>query len=282
VSLPRTAAEFGVAHSSTPTLWSVWGRRRRDLAYGAGVHVARFGVIMLGLLVAPLLGITGWYAGLFVNVLCAVFAMALVTHLRLWKRIGFTTWWRGRRAALLLIVPLGEALLWLLPAGLVEEPPGFGFWALTLLLVGFNEELVSRGVVLERLRRGFGPYSAVGLTAALFGMQHLSAFATTSRGGYDIVTNVLVSGCYGFALAAFQFRFAWIWPLILIHGLADFTTILSSGGLTDVMVGATLVLFIVYGIILIRGRAGSPGTRSDEPLLRRETTSAESDPPPDA
>jgi hypothetical protein len=42
------------------------------------------------------------------------------------------------------------------------------------------------------------------------------------------------------------------------------------------------VLFIVYGIILIRGRAGSPGTRSDEPLLRRETTSAESDPPPDA
>ena len=87
------------------------GQRWRDLAYGVGVHVARFGVIMLGLFVAPLLGITGWYAGLFVNVLCAVFAAALVTHLRLWKRIGFTTWWRGRRAALLLIVPLGEALL---------------------------------------------------------------------------------------------------------------------------------------------------------------------------
>jgi len=229
-----------------------------DVSYGLVVHVARFGVIMLGLLLAPLLGVTGWYAGLFVNVLCAGFAAGLVTYLGLWDRIGLTIVWRGRTAALLLVVPLGEALLWLLPDGLVEQPPGFGLWALTLLLVGFNEELISRGVVLERLRGSFGPYSAVGLTAALFGLQHLSAFATTDRGSYDIWTNVLVSGCYGFALAAFQFRFAWILPLIAIHGLADFTTILTSGGLSDLMVVATLVVFVGYGFIVIRGRAGAP------------------------
>lgn len=225
-----------------------------DLGFGIGVHVARFGVIMLGLLIAPLIGITGFYAGLFTNVLCVVFAAGLVTYLGLWQRIGFTTAWRGRTAALFLLVPLGEALLWLLPDGLVEQSPGYGLWALTLLLVGVNEELVSRGVVLERMRRGFGAYSAVGITAALFGLQHLSAFATTGRGGYDIASNVLVSACYGFALAAFQLRFAWIWPLILIHGLADFTTILSADGLSDIAVVATLLVFIAYGIIVIRGR----------------------------
>ncbi|MGI8644753.1 MAG: CPBP family intramembrane glutamic endopeptidase [Nocardioides sp.] len=230
--------------------------RSRGLAIAVGVHVARFAVIIGGLTLGPLLGITGWYTGLFVNVLCAAFAAALVTCCGLWRRIGFTTLWRGRTAALLLLVPLGEALVWLLPDGLVEQPPGFGLWALTLLLVGFNEELVSRGVVLERLRRGFGPTSAVVLTAALFGLQHLSAFATTSRGSYDILTNVLVSGCYGFALAAFQLRFAWIWPLILIHGLADFTTILTSGGLSDALVVVTLVVFIGYGVLLLRGRIG--------------------------
>lgn len=237
------------------------GPRWIDLSYGVGVHAARFGVIMSGLLLAPLLGITGWYAGLFVNVLCAGFAVGLVTYLGLWKRIGLTTRWRGRTAALLLLVPLGEALLWLLPNGLVEEPPGYALWALTLLLVGFNEELISRGVVLERLRGSFGAHSAVGLTAALFGAQHLSAFATTSRGGYDIATNVLVSGCYGFALAAFQFRFVWIWPLMLIHGFADFTTILTSGGLGDALVGATLVVFVGYGILVLRGRDGPGGIR---------------------
>lgn len=225
----------------------------RAVGFGIAVHVARFGVIVLGLEIAPLLGITGWYSGLFTNALCVVFAAALVTYLGLWRRIGATTLWRGRKAGLLLLVPLGEALLWLLPDGLIEKPPGFGLWALTLLLVGVNEELISRGVVLERMRRAFNPYAAVAITAALFGLQHLSAFATTSRGAYDIVTNVLVSACYGFALAAFQFRFAWIVPLILIHGLADFTTILTSGGLGDLAVVGTLVLFVTYGILVIRG-----------------------------
>ena len=209
---------------------------------------------MLGLWIAPLLGITGWYMGLFVNVLCALFAAGLVTWFGLWKRIGFTTLWRGRTALLLLLVPLAEALLWLLPSGLVEQPPGFGLWALTLLLVGFNEELISRGVVLERMRRSFGAYSAVAITAALFGLQHLSAFATSNRDSYDILTNVLVSACYGFALAAFQFRFAWIWPLILLHGLVDFTTILTSGGLPDAVVVVTLVVFLAYGILILRRR----------------------------
>ncbi len=48
-------------------------------------------------------------------------------------------------------------------------------------------------------------------------------------------------------------RFAWIVPLMLIHGLADFTTILTSGGLGDLAVVGTLVLFVTYGILVIRG-----------------------------
>ena len=220
-------------------------------------------MIILGLAVAPLLGIGGWYQGLFVNVLCGLFAVGLVTYLRLWRKVGFTTLWRGRAAGILLLIPLSEALLWMLPAGLIEQPPGFGLWAVTLLLVGFNEELISRGVVLERMRRSFGAYSSVAITAALFGLQHLSAFATTDRGAYDVLTNVLVSACYGFALAAFQFRFAWIWPLILIHGLADFTTILTSDGLSDAAVVVTLVLFLAYGILVIRTRPVRLGANSD-------------------
>jgi uncharacterized protein len=239
----------------------VMRRRWSDLGFAVGVHVARFGVIMLGLWIAPLLGISGWYMGLFVNVLCALFAAGLVTWLGLWKRIGFTALWRGRTAALLLLVLLAEALLWMLPDGLVEQPPGFGLWGLTLVLVGFNEELVSRGVVLERLRRSFGAYSAVSLTAALFGLQHLSAFATSSRDSYDILTNVLVSACYGFALAAFQFRFAWIWPLILIHALADFTTILTARPLPDAVVVVTVAVFLGYGILLLRTYRGASTRR---------------------
>lgn len=229
----------------------------RALASAVGVHLLRFGVIVGGLELAPLIGISGWYAGLFVNALCVLLAAGLVTRLGLWHRIGIAVAWRSWAALLPLLVLLAEALLWVVPDGLAEQPPGWALWALTLLLVGVNEELISRGVVLERLRSAYAGHVAVALTAALFGLQHLSAFATGSRGVEDVLTIVLISGCYGFALAAFQLRFAWIWPLILLHGFADFTNILSVGGHGDVVVAVTLVVFLSLGVLLLRGRPPS-------------------------
>ena len=222
------------------------------MLFGVAVHVARFAVIMFGLWLGPLLGITGWYTGLFVNALCSVFAIALVTYFRLWRRIGFLAWSRGRLALILLTVPILEAVFRFAPTGVSDEPPGFTLWAVTLLLVGFNEELISRGVVLERLRVDFSPLWAVTITAALFGLQHLSAFATTSRDAFDILGNVLASATYGFALAAFQYRFSWIWPLILIHAMADFTSILARTYYNDYVAAATSVVFVLYGLLLLR------------------------------
>ena len=231
------------------------GLQIRAVSFGLIVHVARFAVILFGLWLAPLVGVTGWYLGLFVNVLCAVYAVyavALVTYLKLWKSVGFLMLWRGRSSLLLLAVPFAEAVFRVVPNGLTDQPPGFGLWTLTLLLVGFNEELISRGVVLGRLSRSFTAIPAVAVTAALFGLQHLSAFATTDREAYDVLTNVLASATYGFALAAFQYRFSWIWPLIVIHGLADFTSILARTSYGDLVVAVTSVIFVIYGLVVLR------------------------------
>lgn len=236
----------------------------RDLAFGGAVHLGRFGVILGGLVVAPLIGITGWYAGLFVNALCCTYAAALVTYYRLWPRIGIGRFWGGRAAALFLLVLLAESLSWVLPAGLDIAPPGAALWALTLLLVGFNEELVSRGVVLERLRRSLTAVPAVALTGALFGLQHLSLFATTGRDTYDILTNVLLSWIVGFAMAAFQYRFRWILPLILIHALADFTAIHAREPHGDGFAVGTAIVFVVLGAVILRTRDGS-GLRRTTP-----------------
>lgn len=247
--------------------------RGRAIGYAVAFQLARFGVIVAGLALAPRLGISGWYAGLFVNALCCLFAAALVTWQRLWRRSGFLTLWRGRAAALLLLVPLAEALSWVVPAGPVERAPGYALWALSLLLVGFNEELISRGVVLDRLSRDFRALAAVTITAALFGLQHLSLLLTTSRGTVDVLTNVLASACYGFGLAAFQYRFAWVGPLIVLHGLADFTTLLASNSFGDPVVAATSIMYVGYGLLIIRplvGRAGltRPGGPARPPHRR--------------
>ncbi|MBZ2197971.1 CPBP family intramembrane glutamic endopeptidase [Occultella gossypii] len=235
----------------------------RAIAFGTSVHLARFAIIVITLAVAPMLGITGWYLGLAANVACVAFAAVLVTVRGLWRQSGILVRWRGRTAVILLVPLVIEVLVWAVPEGLVEQPPGFGLWSLTLLLAAANEELTSRVVVLERMRPAFRPHIAVAITAALFGLQHLSAFATTSRTFDDILLNVLVSACYGFALAAFQLRFRWLWPLILLHAGANFATLFSARPLPDAVIAITLVMFIGLGLTILRSMKPSPTRSSD-------------------
>lgn len=223
------------------------------------VHLLRFAVIVVSLWVAPRIGITGWYAGLAANIACCALAVTLMTRLKLWRSTGFLTLVRSRWAGLALVPFILEALLWAAPGGLASQAPGYGLWALTLLLVGVNEELISRGVVLTGLRRSFAAAPAVVITAALFGAQHLSHFATGSRGVGDIALNVVLSGCYGFALAAYQLRYAWIWPLILVHATSDFTVILAASVAPDVWYALATCALVAVGVVLLR--AGRPPVR---------------------
>lgn len=247
--------------------------RWQVLGFGAGVHLLRFGVIAGALALAPLLGISGWYLGLAANVACVLLAVVFVTARRQWRRSGLFSLWRGRTAALFLIPFVAELLLWAVPSGLVERPPGFGLWALTLLLVGVNEELISRVVVLERIRSSFGPLGAVALTGALFGLQHLSAFATSARTVEDVLLNVLVSACYGIGLAAFQYRFRWVLPLVLLHSAVDFTTILSANPLPDPVVAVTCLAFLATAAVILRPLVTDRGSFRRRPAESRTGSS---------
>ena len=216
------------------------------------MHAGRLLVIVATLAVAPMAGITGWYMGLAANIACVIYAAVLVTVRHQWRSSGLFVAWRGPLPLLLLVPLVLEVTLWAVPGGLTNRPPGYGLWALTLLLVGINEELTSRVVVLGRMRLSFGALPAVSITAALFGLQHLSAFLTGDRGTEDILLNVVVSACYGFSLAAFQYRYAWVLPLIILHAAADFTTILSRQPLSDPMIGVTLIGFLLLGLVILR------------------------------
>lgn len=240
--------------------------RLPPLADAAGITLLRFLVMLVVLELAGAAGVEGWYLGLVANIAVTVLAVVLVTRRGLWRACGFTVAWRSW-AALVTLVPLAfEAVSWTLPAGLLPQDPGYLLWAVTLLLVGVNEELISRGVILSRLQEAYRPWSAVTLTATLFGLQHLSAFALTSRDAGDILGNVALSGISGFALAAYQWRFRWIWPLILVHGVADFTTLLAAKPLPDVLIGAAHVMLLALGLGLLRwpgGRAQGSGGQDD-------------------
>ncbi|MFC7374223.1 CPBP family intramembrane glutamic endopeptidase [Brachybacterium sp. GCM10030267] len=221
------------------------------------LEVLRFLVILAALAIAPLFGITGWYMGLFANVLCVVYAIVIVSVLGLWRDQGVLRLWRSPWAALWLLPFVVEALIWLVhPGGFSMQPPGILLWSLTRLFVGVNEELVNRVAVLGTLRRAFSPVPSAVLSGALFGLAHLSLLVTTpGRATDDVLLNVLASATYGFALAASQLRFRWLLPLVFIHATADMTVIMTGGQVplwTDIAIHGG---FVVLGVLLLR----SPG-----------------------
>ncbi|WP_158630347.1 acVLRF1 family peptidyl-tRNA hydrolase [Glycomyces terrestris] len=231
----------------------------RAILLATAVQLARFGLIVGALAIAPDLGIHGWYQGLFANAVCALFAIAVVTRLRLWRRSGLFALRRSGRAALLLLPFVFEALVWLAyPGGFGPLAPGYGLWALTLLLVGVNEELTSRVAVLESLRTAFSSRWAVLIAGVMFGLQHLSLLATGDPSTEDVVTILVLTSIYGIALGAYQVRFAWVLPLVLVHAASDFTQILTADPVPFAMHAVLSLGLLAFGLRLLAGRREGP------------------------
>lgn len=229
--------------------------RTRVLAEAVAILVLRFALMAL---VATAAAPLGWYAGLVVNVVLGAAAVLLVHHLRLWASLGGlrpSPHHRGdsTATALLWLVPfLVDIAVWVVPHGLRVRPPGLALWTVTLLLVGLNEELFVRGVILTRLQRAWSAPMAVTLSACLFGLQHLSNLVLTSRGTVDVLQNVVLSGIHGFAYAAFQVRWRWLWPLVVLHAVSDLSKVLPARPLSDPQIVIEHAALLGVGLLLLR------------------------------
>lgn len=226
------------------------------------VQGGRLAVILGASALLPALGVRGWDVGLVVNILCCIYAVVLVTAFRLWRTSGIARI-RVGPMALVALVPLAlEACSWLIPTGVAVVPPGYGWWFASLLLVGINEELVSRVVVLSWLRRAFPVVPAVLISAALFGLQHLSHLATRDASPGAVTWTVVTTACFGLAYGAFQARFGWALPLILLHTLSDWFSILTPGHPGDLIIGTGLVLLVGTAWMLLATRGPGAGARN--------------------
>jgi membrane protease YdiL (CAAX protease family) len=91
------------------------------------------------------------------------------------------------------------------------------------LLVGFSEELMLRGAVLQGFRHATSIWSAVLLTSIAFGAMHsMNVFVTSDLKG------ALVQSCAAFlsglVFIALRLRTGSLWPPIIVHALWDFAT----------------------------------------------------------
>lgn len=97
----------------------------------------------------------------------------------------------------------------------------------TCLFVGFNEEVLFRGIILRNLHPEQHPYRAIVISAALFSSFHLLnliAFIPLSAMVFQL-GNTFLFGLF-FALIALKLNN--LWPLILFHALWDFSSIAAE------------------------------------------------------
>ncbi|MET4654842.1 membrane protease YdiL (CAAX protease family) [Exiguobacterium sp. PvP048] len=97
----------------------------------------------------------------------------------------------------------------------------------TTLFVGFNEEVLFRGIILRNLHPERHPYRAIVISAALFSSFHLLnliAFIPVSAMIFQL-GNTFLFGLF-FALIALKLNN--LWPLIFFHALWDFSSIAAD------------------------------------------------------
>ncbi|MWC00153.1 CPBP family intramembrane glutamic endopeptidase [Agromyces seonyuensis] len=136
-------------------------------------------------------------------------------------------WWMWI-AVVLAVVPI---LLRLAATDWAEYTPGVVVAFLVLgLAIGFTEELVTRGVDVNLLRRhGYGERVVFVLSSLLFALLHSGNIVS---GAEPLVVGVTVLYTFGFGATMFLSMRATgsIVPAMLLHACTDPTTILAVGG----------------------------------------------------
>lgn len=148
----------------------------------------------------------------------------------------------------------------------------------TGLLIGFAEELLTRGFAVNLLRKaGYGERSVMVLSSLVFALLHTANFL----GGQPVqtvLTTVVFTFFFGIAMyLVMRVTGSIVWA-ILLHAITDPTTMLATGGIdtTTVQVsplvhlaGTSIYVYAILGIVAICAVGGRVG------LSRRAVRKAE-------
>jgi len=149
-------------------------------------------------------------------------------------------------------------------------------WLLTGLFVGLAEELLTRGLVVNLMRKaGQGEIAVALVSSAFFAALHAGNFFTTDQGLSTTATQVVYTFFFGFIMyLALRLTRRLIWP-ILLHASTDPTVSLfaahpAAGNPLSILASLSTYLIIATGAVLLivfivserrRARVGiHPGT----------------------
>lgn len=161
---------------------------------------------------------------------CA-FAALLLTSFGWWGRVGFLA--LPSRHDLVRLAPLalliGGMIAAIVAAGPDPMKPSLVVaFGLVALGAGFSEEALFRGVLLEAMR-SWGLVRALVGSTTVFSLIHVAGLAAGASLETTITQVVLYAIPFGLAFGGLRLTGRSIWPLVLIHAMNNFGSLLTTG-----------------------------------------------------
>ena len=188
------------------------------------------------------------------SLILSVIAALLLVQMGWWKVVGYRSPNQPRDLWYFLL-PLVPVVINLLIG--LDVP---SLWRLAellaiTLLIGFAEETIFRGLMLNALKvHGF--WRAAIITALLFGLSHsLNVLAGKSMA--ETAAQIFYAVAFGFTFAVLVLKKGILWPLVIVHFLIDFTSFLERPDFTIspewnlLLVMGLAVIFTAYGLFVM-------------------------------
>lgn len=150
------------------------------------------------------------------------------------------------------------------------------FYVLTMLCVGFVEEIIFRGFLFKAMEKD-SLKPAIIVSSITFGIGHIVNLLNSSQ--ETLVSNIC-QVCYaiavGFLFVIIFYRGKSLWPCIITHGLFNacslFLNKTAMSGLTEILVSiGIIVLAVGYSLILLKTLPKKESEIQVEPEIKKES-----------
>lgn len=233
-----------------------------------------FALLWIALYCVVTMSLRGQFGDESIYLLLVLLAMAAVIGLWVKKydlqgKYGLNRWPKGGKKYLYFLPMcfLATGNLW---NGIVPAYGGLAqLWAcLSMLLIGFVEEVIFRGFLFKALVPRDGLRKSIVIVAVTFGMGHIINLLT-GQAGPETVAQIIFAVAWGFMFTIVFYKSKSLWPCILIHGFINASSKygIETTNILWIYVIATAVISAAYCAYLLkikgereeeRGMPGNP------------------------
>lgn len=145
------------------------------------------------------------------------------------------------------LVILGTCNFW---GGFKPQHEGLSllYALLSMILIGWIEEIIFRGFLLKAIEKRRGLKLAIIISSMTFGIGHI--LNLVAQPGFETFLQVIYAIAFGFMFVYVFLKTKSLWPCIILHSVVDFTAMLQGDHMntiaSTIIITAICIFYTLY------------------------------------